>query len=744
MGHLITVAACALRQWVLDYEGNTKRIVESIRQAKEKGAKIRVGSELEICGYECLDHFLEQDLYLHCWQMLQRILQDDTLHDILLDIGMPVQHRNVRYNCRIICLDGKILLIRPKMLLAGDGNYFESRHFTPWQRPRESEEYHLSRMIQKSQGTTHVPFGDAVISTPDTCIGAETCEELFAPDAPHTPMSLDGVEIFTNSSGSHFTLRTLELRIQLIQEATRKNGGLYIYANQSGCGGDRLYFDASPMIFLNGEIKAQGSQFSLQEVEVVTATIDLEQVRAYRSSASRCFQAAKSEAKYKRIQTSFALSPEVEDPSGTVTLSPTIQPKYHSPEEEIALSAGCYLWDYLRRSNQAGYLVPLSGGIDSCATAILVYSMCRLAVQDIKAGNKQVIADVKRLARFSDRLPDTPLELCNKLFHTVYLGMSKQSSKETRQRSKILAKAIGAYHVDEDIDIIYEAQRDLLVKALKFEPKFKVEGGSHAENIALQNIQARSRMVSAYAVAQLLPTARERPDGGSLLVLGSANCGESLRGYFTKYDCSSADINPIGSIDKSDLKRLIAWAETEFELPCLQDFLTAVPTAELEPITEKYVQSDEVDMGTTYDELTSHGRLRKEQKLGSYGMFQRLIGLWSSDRVRSPEDNGLSFEPKQIADKVKHFFHYYFINRHKATTLTASLHCNDYSPDDNRFDMRPFLYPPSAESWPFKRIDQKVEEIEEARKKRKRSHSSNARASESTDELERVEKARKK
>lgn len=65
----------------------------------------------------------------------------------------------------------------------------------------------------------------------------------------------------------------------------------------------------------------------------------------------------------------------------------------------------------------------------------------------------------------------------------------------------------------------------------------------------------------------------------------------------TKYDCSSADINPIGSIDKADLKRFIAWAETNFELPCLRGFLTAIPTAELEPITETYVQSDEVDMG---------------------------------------------------------------------------------------------------------------------------------------------------
>jgi NAD+ synthase (glutamine-hydrolysing) len=45
-------------RWALDFEGNTQRIIESIQQAKAAGAKLRVGPELEICGYGCLDHLL--------------------------------------------------------------------------------------------------------------------------------------------------------------------------------------------------------------------------------------------------------------------------------------------------------------------------------------------------------------------------------------------------------------------------------------------------------------------------------------------------------------------------------------------------------------------------------------------------------------------------------------------------------------------------------------------------------------
>ena len=53
MGHFVTVATCSLNQWALDFEGNTKRIIQSIQEAKKAGAKLRVGPELEICGKAC-------------------------------------------------------------------------------------------------------------------------------------------------------------------------------------------------------------------------------------------------------------------------------------------------------------------------------------------------------------------------------------------------------------------------------------------------------------------------------------------------------------------------------------------------------------------------------------------------------------------------------------------------------------------------------------------------------------------
>lgn len=46
--------------------------------------------------------------------------------------------------------------------------------------------------------------------------------------------SRSGVEVFTNSSASHFSLQKLNIRIQIITEATRKAGGLYLFSNCQG------------------------------------------------------------------------------------------------------------------------------------------------------------------------------------------------------------------------------------------------------------------------------------------------------------------------------------------------------------------------------------------------------------------------------------------------------------------------------------------------------------------------------
>ena len=65
-----------------------------------------------------------------------------------------------------------------------------------------------------------------------------------------------------------------------------------------------------------------------------------------------------------------------------------------------------------------------------------------------------------------------------------------------------------------------------------------------------------------------------------------------------------------------------------------------------------------------------------------------------------------------MAVKVKHFFKMYAINRHKMTILTPSYHVENYSIDDNRFDLRQYLYN-SDWTYQFSKIDEIVNKMEE-------------------------------
>ena len=217
-------------------------------------------------------------------------------------------------------------------------------------------------------------------------------------------------------------------------------------------------------------------------------------------------------------------------------------------------------------------------------------------------------------------------------------------------------------------------------------------------------------MVFAYLMAQLLRWVNGQ--NGWLLVLGSSNVDEGLRGYLTKYDCSSADLNPIGGICKNDLKKFLKWAGKDLGYPELLNILKAPPSAELRPPTDTGIQKDEDEMGMTYAELTYFGRLRKIGRCGPVSMFKSLVQEWAEGFGGKLKRD---LEISEVAEKVKRFFRYYSINRHKMTTLTPSVHMENYSPEDNRHDLRQIFY---NVRWPyqFRKIDELVDKMESGTK----------------------------
>eukprot|EP01032_Pedospumella_encystans_P011815 gene11815-13711_t len=702
----IVVATCNLNQWAMDFDGNLERIIASIRRAKMLGAKYRLGPELEITGYSCEDHFLELDTFMHSEQSLAAILTGDLTDGILCDIGCPILHNNVRYNCRVFCLDRKIVLIRPKMSLADDGNYREKRFFASWDYTDQALHDHmLSDLLRKVTGQASVPIGVGIIATEETTIASEICEELWTARSPHINYYLSGVEIISNGSGSHHGLRKLESRLALMREPTRKCGGVYVYSNSRGGDGTRLYFDGCSLVCVNGQVVSQASQFSMKDVEVITAVVDLDAVRAYRQDAASFQEQSSREIQLPTVDVRyFSLRHTKSASFDSLLEANTSQPvkvRIHSPEEECAMGPACWLWDYLRRSGAAGFLLPLSGGADSASVAAIVRTMCLMAAESALAGNEQVIADMRRLfvnngasseiiddlvARYQSaqssivlssdqvttmttdteekddngedrQITASPIgdnalgepkklsakekammerrtllanELTYQVLHTVYMGTSN-SSTNTQDRAKRLAGTIHSYHHSFAIDDIVSAVLRVFTAFTGKTPQYTTQGGTMTEDLALQNIQARLRMVMSYLCAQLFPWVRGNK--GFLLVLSCGNVDEALRGYMTKYDCSSGDLNPIGGISKGDLKRMLTFVAAKQDLPVLDEIAHATPTAELRPIDAdsdraEATQTDEDEMGMTYAELGVFGYLRKVMKCGPVKMFLRLVEMW--------------------------------------------------------------------------------------------------------------------
>lgn len=707
---LVRISTCTLNQWAMDFEGNKQRIIESIKKSKDDSCQIRVGPELEITGYGCEDHFLELDTVNHSWEVLAEILDykypegKNLLDDILCDIGMPVLHNGILYNCRIIIYNCQIILIRPKIAMADDGNYRENRWFTPWGKGHVIEDYYLPENIKRITNQSKTSFGVGYVKSKDLSYAAEICEELWVPYSPSIDFTMAGCEIIGNSSGSHFQMNKQERRFELIVNSSKKNGGVFVYSNLIGCDGGRLYFDGGSFISMNGKILSEGRRFGLDEVEITSATIDLNEISTYRSSIkSRCAQASQNQNKVPVIE----IDEFILNKSKTLyTYNPfySINPEKYSFEQELKYAPACWLWDYLRRSGASGYFLALSGGADSACVAVMVSFMCKI-IHDyiVNKNNKFVLQELRKIIRDENKetpyFPQSPEEICNLVFVTTYMG-TQYSSEQTRSNASNLGKEIGSHHLYFEIDKIIDAFKDTFTENIgkEFTPRFLSQGGSYQEDLALQNIQARIRMVLSYLLASLVTWTRKRK--GFLLVLASGNLDEGITGYLTKYDCSSADLNPIGSLSKIALKKFLLYCHQEEGIRSLEGVLKIEPSAELRPQEEgKKAQTDEEDIGITYEELSLLGQLRKDYKCGPYSMFRRLQSIW--------KEKSTDF----ILNKVKIFFRRYSINRHKMTTITPSLHCESYSLDDNRYDLRQFLYN-SYWTFQFNNIDKFLSESE--------------------------------
>lgn len=698
---------CELNQWALDFEGNFNRIRESILISKHKGATYRLGPELEITGYNCQDHFNEIDTIIHGYEVLARLLVDKELHDIVIDVGLPVMHDGVRYNSRAICYNGDLIAIRPKTILANDGMYHEERWFVGWKKTVLGE-WVVPEVLSKVIHKFYIPIGVFILQFNDVSIGIEMCEELFVPNSLHNLLSMNGAHVICNGNGSHFQVGKINKRFALVSNASGKTGCTYLYGNLQGCDGSTMYFDGGSFVGSGGKISSMIKRFSINSgIKVLTATIDINEIRSRRAAVvSLCKTSAESQILPKIYIHAYLCNEFSKEYEDVEMMDPyDVINKNNAEIEDLIGAPSCYLWDYLRRSGMNGFFIPLSGGADSSTVALIVYHMAFKLFEALQTKHQierdKLLAILRRIVDEDEYIPSSPQEITSKILFTAYMG-TENSSDDTKRRAKNLANFINSNHIEMDISPIFESIISTYKNSLDYTPNYKNRGGTHNEDLALQNIQARSRMVMSYFLSQL-PNPKKKPNC-RLLVLGTSNSDELATGYFTKYDCSSGDVSPIAGFGKDHINKIMVHFYEQYKQEIILEISNATPSAELRPVeVSEGCQSDEIELGFSFSEIKRMRELRSTLYCGPLSMFNHLLDDWGKLNKKHPDPSTM-MEPDLIASKVKSFFTMYSKNRHKTASLPPGLHLSVSGLDGRHYDLRPFLYNVSW-TWQFKCID---------------------------------------
>lgn len=159
-------------------------------------------------------------------------------------------------------------------------------------------------------------------------------------------------------------------------------------------------------------------------------------------------------------------------------------------------------------------------------------------------------------------------------------------------------------------------------------------------------------------------------------MIGNYNVDQSLMGFTTKYDTSSGDVNPIGSLNTAELLRITEWFRTNLKWAEVEE-VWRNHSAFLPPV---FGHEDEDDLQLTWQQVEILNKFRNERLCGPFSMFDNLNEFW-------PELD-LDF----LHDTVKKFFNIYAKNRHKTVIQTPALFMSTHSCDANKYDYRPWLY----------------------------------------------------
>ncbi|MGV9182653.1 ammonia-dependent NAD(+) synthetase [Arcanobacterium canis] len=217
------------------------------------------------------------------------------------------------------------------------------------------------------------------------------------------------------------------------------------------------------------------------------------------------------------------------------------------PAEEVRARVQ-FLVDYARNAHSKGFVLGISGGVDST----LAGRLAQMAVEKMRNEGDDVT------------------------FVAVRLPYGVQADEADA------AAAMEWIRADHEVTLNIKDPTVGMEDA--YEDAMEVE----ISDFNRGNMKARMRMVAQYAIAG---------DAG-LLVIGTDHAAENVTAFFTKFGDGAADLLPLAGLNKRQNRALLQYLEAP------QRLWEKIPTADL--LDGQPLRTDEDELGLTYEQIDDY------------------------------------------------------------------------------------------------------------------------------------------
>ncbi|HEY6053584.1 MAG TPA: nitrilase-related carbon-nitrogen hydrolase, partial [Gaiellaceae bacterium] len=329
------IALAQIDSVVGDLDGNRRRILERLEEARGEGADLVLFPELTVTGYPPEDLLLKPGFVRAARRSLEQIAAATTGTTAL--VGVPWFEGDL-YNACAVCADGELKAVYRKRFLPNYGVFDEDRYFAP------GHDLLLLRL------------GEVLV-------GPTICEDVWQPGPPATDLALAGAQLVANISASPFHVGKAREREQMLQVRARDNVCFVAFVNAVG-GQDELIFDGhSCVIDDEGKVVARAPGFDecLLVCDVDPAAVIGRRLRDVRRRAL-----ARERGEAPRPTVVDLAECGAQDEKRAPEPAPFVD---ELEEMRFALELG--LGDYVRKNGFGEIVVGVSGGIDSALVVAL-------------------------------------------------------------------------------------------------------------------------------------------------------------------------------------------------------------------------------------------------------------------------------------------------------------------------------------------------------------------------------------